>query len=321
MNDESKLNRMNENPMRVFTNVVSICCTIGLFAFGGGCSRYDKEDAALRSLIEQNRRTQDEKISHISDRMRELSDRVRGLNERLENLSRDFKIVSRQITDIETSRRQNNEMMTDQNERLEKTYASLLERFESLSQQVAGKSSSERQSEQGNPSVRFPKQPQTVAQSESAAPGNPLEKTTDDLQQKFKRNSEEINELRKKNPACYLTPKMTFINRENKIATMKDRRYCICANVTFVRDAFYCSACKHVTPYRGNRDPYGENRDDYYGYGYCKVCRQMSFYRWLEARKKVDETATLNARIDELYTENESLEKEIRSMKKSRLRR
>ena len=47
----------------------------------------------------------------------------------------------------------------------------------------------------------------------------------------------------------------------------------------------------------------------------------MSFYRWLEARKKVDETATINARIDELYAENESLEKQIRSMKKSRQRK
>ena len=95
---------------------------------------------------------------------------------------------------------------------------------------------------------------------------------------------------------------------------MKDRRYCACVNVTFVRDAFYCSGCKRVTPYGGDGDVYDK-------YGYCKVCRQMSFYRWLEARKKVDETAEINARIDELYAENESLEKQIRSVKRPRRKR
>jgi len=308
MNGDSKLNRMDENPISTFTSVVLIGCIVGLLAFGGGCSRYDKEREALKNLIEQNRRAQDEKISQMSDRIREL-------NESLGNLSRELKTVSRQVADIETTRRQNTEKMTRQNERLEEKYTSLLERFESLSRQVAENSSSARQLEQSNPSVQFPIQPQVVAQDEPAVPDDSPKESSDDLQQKLKNNLAEIKELVKKNPACYINPKTSsIINRENKIATMKDRRYCACVNVTFVRDAFYCSGCKHVTSYR-------KDRDDYDGYGYCKVCRQMSFYRWLEARKKVDETATINARIDELYAENESLEKQIRSMKKSRQRK
>ena len=308
MNGESRLNRMNENPMGTFANVVLIGCLIGLLAFGGGCSRSDKEDDALKYLIEQNRRTQDEKISQMSDRVREL-------NESLANLSRELKNISRQVTDIETARGQDKEGMSSQNERLEEKYSSLLERFESLSRQVAENSSSARQFEQSNPSVHFPMQPQVIAQNEPAAPVDQPQESSDDLQQKLNRNLAEIKELVKKNPACYINPKVSsIINRENKIATMKDRRYCACVNVTFVRDAFYCSGCKRVTPYRADVD----YNDDY---GRCRVCRQMSFYRWLEARKKVDETATINARIDELYTENESLEKQIRSLKQSRLRK
>lgn len=157
----------------------------------------------------------------------------------------------------------------------------------------------------------LPEQPQVIAPTEPTAPAEPAEGALDDLQKKLDDNLAEIKELVKKNPACYLNPKVSsIINRENKIATMKDRRYCACVNVTFVRDAFYCSRCKRITSYRGDSD------DDYRGG--CKVCRQMSFYRWLEARKKVNETATINARIDALYTENESLEKQIRSLKQSR---
>ena len=176
MNGESKVNRMNGKPMSMFTNVVLIGCAIGLVAFGGGCSRYDKNDTALKYLIEQNRRTQDEKISQMSGRIREL-------NESLGNLSRELKTVSRQVTDIETARRQNNEGMTSQNERLEEKYASLLERFESLSRQVAENSSSARQLEQSNPSVQFPIQTQVVAQDEPATSDDSPEESFDDLQQ------------------------------------------------------------------------------------------------------------------------------------------
>ena len=159
-----------------------------------------------------------------------------------------------------------------------------------------------------------PEQPQVIVPKGPTAPAEPAEGTLEDLQKRLNDNSTEIKELVKKNPACYINPKTSsIINRQNKIATMKDRRYCACANVTFVRDAFYCSNCKRITPYRDD--------GDYDRYGYCNVCRQMSFHRWLEARKNVEETAKINARLNELYTEKESLEKQIHSIKNSRSRR
>ena len=307
MNNETKVKLMNENPMCTFANVVIISCFVGLLIFGEGCSRYDKDDALLKNLIEQNGRMQDEKISQLSDRISELK-------EELANLSSESRLVSRKVADMETARRQYGEGMASQNERLEKKYASLLEQFESVSRQVTENTSSLRQLERNGTSMALPKQPQVVAQNEPAVPDEPPEESPNDLQQKLNSNLAEIKELVKRNPACYLNPKVSsIINRENKIATMKDRRYCACANVTFVRDAFYCSGCKRITPYNGD--------GDYDRYGHCNVCRQMSFHRWLEARKKVEETTEINARIDELYAENESLEKKIRSMKNSRRRK
>ena len=173
------------------------------------------------------------------------------------------------------------------------------------------KGESARQPEQRKPSMRLPTQPQAIAQKEpTPLDSQPLE----DLKKKFNGNLGELKELRDKNPACYLNPRETsIINVEKKIATMKDRRYCTCVNVTFVRDAFYCSGCKRITSYRDGRDDYG--------YGYCKVCRQQGFYRWLVVRRKVDETAKTNARIDELYKTNESLEEQIRSIERTRPRK
>ncbi len=157
-------------------------------------------------------------------------------------------------------------------------------------------------------------QPHVVVQKESPLPAESTEGALDGLQEKLNDNLAELKELLKKNPACYINPKTSsIINRQNKIATMKDRRYCACDNVTFVRDAFYCSNCKRITSYRDD--------GNYDRYGYCNVCRQVSFHRWLEARKNVEETARINARIDELYAENESLKKQIQSIKNSRSRR
>ena len=176
---------------------------------------------------------------------------------------------------------------------------------------VAPRGESVRQPEQRKPSVRLPTRPQVLAQKEPTASDS---QALDDLKKKINGNLGELKELLDKNPACYLNPRETsIINVEKKIATMKDRRYCTCVNVTFVRDAFYCSGCKRITSYRDGRDDYG--------YGYCKVCRQQGFYRWLVVRRKVDETAKINARINELYKTNESLEEQIRSIERTRPRK
>ena len=312
-NDEQSAERNNTG---LILNILLAVCIIGGLVVGGGVfvvSHCDKKYTALKNLIEQTKYQPDEKVSQMSDRVREM-------RENLAALSGCLQTISKRVTGIEEDQKQYNENLTNQNRKQEEKCASLLERIESLSRQVAENSSSVRHLERHTPSVVLPEQPhvskhpQVIVQNEPAAPDALPEESLDDLQQKLNHNLAEIKELVKKNPACYINPKAaTIINRENKIATMKDRRYCACVNVTFVRDAFYCSGCKQVTPYRADVD--------YNDYGRCKVCRQMSFYRWLEARKKVDETATSNARIDDLYIENESLEKQIRSLKQSRRRR
>ncbi len=145
----------------------------------------------------------------------------------------------------------------------------------------------------------------------ATAPGKQTDEVLDGLKQRLADNEAKIKELREKNPACYINPRATSIaNIETKIATMKDRRYCSCTNVKFVRDAFYCSKCSNVTGYRG-RDVIG------YGYGRCNVCRQQGFYRWLNERKNVDTTAKINVQIDELLKETESLEQQISEAKRS----
>lgn len=223
--------------------------------------------------------------------------------------------MSKRVADIEKAQAQYCEDLASRNRMLEEKCASLLEQIESLSRQVADNSSSVRQLERHKPSMQLPEQVQSVEQNEAMVPDDSPQESTDNLQKQLNDNLAEIKKLVKKNPACYLNPKVSsIINRENKIATMKDRRYCACVNVTFVRDSFYCSGCKKITGY------HGKDSDDY-GYGYCKVCRQMSFNRWLDARKKVDETTEINARIDELYAENESLEAQIRAAKRPHRKR
>ena len=167
------------------------------------------------------------------------------------------------------------------------------------------------------PSGQLPVRPQVMEQKETTVPDNPPTESLDSLKKRLDSNLAKLKELRGKNPACYLNPKETsIINVGRKIATMKDRRYCTCNNVTFVRDAFYCSGCKRITLYKGN-DDLRAGGDDYREVYDCKVCRQQGFYRWLEVRKKVDVTAMINARINELYKENESLEDQMRSIKRS----
>lgn len=166
--------------------------------------------------------------------------------------------------------------------------------------------------QQRKQTVQFPVQRQAVAQNAPMSPDNPSAWLLDGLKKQLDGNLAELKELRDKNPACYLNPSDTsIINVAKKIASMKDRRYCTCNNVTFVRDAFYCSNCKQVTGYR-------EGRDYDSGSRCCKVSRKQSFYRWLVERKKVDETMRINARIDELYKKNEPLEEQIRSIERSR---
>ena len=151
----------------------------------------------------------------------------------------------------------------------------------------------------------LPEEPQVTMQKEPTVQDEPTEGAIDDLQKKLNDNLAELKKLVDKNPACYLNPSSTsIINVSKRIATAKDRRYCSCINVTLVRDMFYCSGCKRV---RGMNDS-----------PCCNVSRKQSYYRWMMERKKVDETSRINSRIDELYTENESLEKQIRSMKRSR---
>ncbi len=150
-----------------------------------------------------------------------------------------------------------------------------------------------------------PEKPQVVVPAEPTVPTELAKDALDDLQKKINDNLAEIKKLVDKNPACYLNPSSTsIINVSKKIATAKDKRYCSCINVTFVRDMFYCSGCKRVS---GMGD-----------HPCCNVSRKQSYYRWLMERKKVDETRQINSRIDELHAENESLEKQIRSMKDSR---
>ena len=288
-------------------NIMLVLCFIVILVVGGGmfvASRCDKKCAALKELIEQTKSQPDEKISQASDLVRELK-------ENHDSLSRDAETMSRRMDDIEKAQREQNMALANQSKKLEEKDDTLLERIESLSQQVSEISRSVRQLEQEKTSTQSPVQPQVVEHDEPTTPGDSSEESIDNLQKKLNDNLAEIKELVKKNPACYLNPSDTsIINVSKKIATMKDRRYCACNNITFVRDAFYCSNCKRVTRYRGDRD------DD----GCCNVSRKQSFYRWLTVRGKVDETTSINSRLNELYNENESLEKQIRLLKTSRPR-
>ena len=151
-------------------------------------------------------------------------------------------------------------------------------------------------------------QPHVVVQKDPTVPAEEANGVLEDLQKKLNDNLAELKKLVDKNPACYINPKSTsIINVSKKIATAKDKRYCSCVNVTFVRDMFYCSGCKQVSG-MGDRPC-------------CNVSRKQSYYRWLMERKKVDETRQINDRIDELHSENESLEKQIHSIKNPRSRR
>ena len=310
MNNELKVKRTHKDPIGKLANTALTCCFVAFLFAGGGCARCEKECAELRNLIEQNARRQDAKVSQISGRLMELDERINGL-------SIELKIVSRSVSEIETTQNRYKEDLANQSNMLEKKSASLLNRFETLSRQVTEHSNSVRQFEyqirqleRQRQNAIFPDRPQGVAQSQVSSANAP-EMSLDDLRQKIDRNLMEIKQLVQQNPACYINPKVTsIINLEKKIATAKDRRYCNCNNVKFVREAFYCTGCKRITPYKTD-DQFGNG----YGDGRCDVCRQTGFYRWLDARKRVDETTLINHRIDELYAENESLEKKILSMK------
>ena len=296
------------NDAGMVANSLVLFFVMVVFVVGGGIfvtSRCDKKCTALRSLIEQTRDRPDEKSSQLFDSVTELKETHAALLKDIEGLER-------RVADMEIAQKQYGEDLANQNKTLEKKCTVLLERIESLSQQVSENSSSVHQLERGRPSIQLPVQPQVIAQNEPENTDNPPEESLADLQRHLDNNLAEIKKLVKKNPACYLNPSDTsIINVAKKIATMKDRRYCACANVTFVRDAFYCTSCKRTTRYRGGMD---------YD-GCCDVSRKQSFHRWLAVREKVDETTEINARIDELYAENESFEKQLRSMKRLRPRK
>ncbi len=314
MNSDFEGKRIHKNPMGKLVSAVLTCSCMGFLFVGGGCARYEEECAELRNLIEQKDSQQNVKVEQMAGHLTEL-------NEKLVDLSDDFRNFSRRVSDMEASRNRYNEDLANQNRRLEEKYTSLLNRFESLSRQMAENSSSVRQVESQmrqlehqRRNVTFPDQPQGAVRSEPTLPVNVPEESLDDLQQKIERNLREIKQLVQKNPGCYLNPSSTsIINLDRKIATAKDRRYCNSTNVTFVRDRFYCTGCKQVTGIR--------NGDYDRANACCRISSQQGFYRWLDARKRIDETALINRRIDELYAENENLEKRIRTFKHSQQRR
>jgi uncharacterized protein YoxC len=312
---DSEEDETDRNDAGVVVNIMLVLCFIMVLVIGGWIfvsSRCGKKCAELRYLIEQTKSQLEQAKYQPDKKVSQLSVQVRESKEKLDALSDDLKELSRRVYDVEKNRAQYGEELTRKNEKLEAKYTSLLSRFESLSRQVAENSNSVRLHARQESGVALPAQPQVVAQNEPAEQENPSEESVGELQKKLNNNLAEIKELVKKNPACYINPSDTsIINVAKKIATMKDRRYCACANVTFVRDAFYCTGCKQVTRYMSGID---------YD-GCCKVSRKQSFHRWSTVRGKVEETTEINARIDELYAENESLEKQIRSMKRSRARK
>ena len=323
---DSKDEESEQNDAGVVVNIMLVLCFIMVLVIGGWIfvsSRCGKKCAELRYLIEQTKSQLEQAKYQPDEKVSQLAVQVRESKERLDALSDDLKELSRRVYDVEKNRAQYGEELTRKNEKLEAKYTSLLNRFESLSRQVAENSNPLRLHARQESGVALPAQPQVVAQNEPAEQENPSEESVDELQTQLDNNLAEIKGLVKKNPACYINPKTTTIaNLEKKIATMKDRRYSDCVNITFVRDAFYCTRCKQVTAYRGK-----EFADDYENcctrvwYTRESLGSRQGFYRWLEARKNVEETAAINARIDELYEENESLEKKIRSMKRSRGRK
>ena len=112
---------------------------------------------------------------------------------------------------------------------------------------------------------------------------------------KYNENLGEIKRLRESNPACVINPdKRTIRNTEVRFAK-GIARYATRKQITYVRDLFYCGACRKET--RMNAGPC------------CDVSGMKGYNEWNKAREAVDETAKIVSRIDELYRENTALKK------------
>lgn len=123
--------------------------------------------------------------------------------------------------------------------------------------------------------------------------------TIAELKQKLTDKQKEYIELKKKNPACVLKTNLENIrNLDYRMVGRADKRYYSCRQVTYVRSMFWCTKCKRN---------FSEGR-------HCDAS-QRSGPLWDEAIQKVPITTAINAQIDELLSEIESLEKELSAAK------
>ncbi len=144
---------------------------------------------------------------------------------------------------------------------------------------------------------------QRTSISDSAQDGEndmtPKESVTE-LSNQIKRNLEEINKLRDENPACVLNPDSSkILNTMMRMCTPTDHKYTSGKQLTYVRDLFYCTACKRES----SNGPC------------CRVSAKKGFAAWRKCRDAVEKTKEINDRIDELHEANKALKKRIQTLR------
>ena len=83
-----------------------------------------------------------------------------------------------------------------------------------------------------------------------------------------------------------------------KYTTLKDKQYCTKAQITYVRDLFYCTKC---------------HRELQVGNGpCCNVSRKKSFAEWRQKRLDVKKTKEIREKIDGLLRENQEIKERLK---------
>ena len=265
-------------------------------------TQIDNDGKGIRSEIVLMKNLLEKKVSKISNRLDEIEKShvayVKDQSESDVAIKNDLESISRRLDDVEDVEERNDQESTNRHKLIEEKYAFLVERIEGLSRRISQSSS-----ERFNRSVQSSKPPQDDAKGRTIpsddSPSDPME----DLQRQFNKNLSEITSLRNENPSCYLNPDTTKItNLSVMIAPKRESPYSVRRQITIVRDRFYCTGCKKESTMSS-------------GSPCCNVSKVQSFNAWKEARKNVDVTSKINSRITELYRENASLKKRIRTVK------
>ena len=282
-----------------FLKLIGLLVVIGVIAFDIFSVR--NKNKMLWSSLETQKKEFESKLKAFEDenasKEKDHGRKMEDAEKRIEDATRKAKDNQDKLTEeIKALREKHQKAMDEQRAAFEKHIQEMKDDFAQEKERLRSELQSKR-----NAHMFAQKEREVKSTKESINDGGTEhqkqpKKSIAELNRQIKANQEEINSLRKANPGCVLVDSHKQArNLETKFRPSSFGKYCTKDEITYVRDMFHCTACNNEIPK---------------GHGpCCRVSSKRSFNLWSGKVHDAEETARINARIDELLEENEVLKK------------